>query len=175
MNSVDYLMIIDSEGRAQGSRNNGTYTVNFTNILSEKYALYTVETIFSTSPTFYTDLSGATSLVSYATAAVNIEFGSRPYAFDASNNTTSSLVGISHRQALSSTSPAYMLFDKNDSFPLTIANPSAGQIRIFITNLCNNTPFVSTNYQGVAQSDMSRWTMSLKFSPVPESFIENFH
>jgi hypothetical protein len=173
MNSKDFIMVVDSEGRYSGNRNDGKYIVDFTSILSEKYAQYTVEGIFTTVPSFYTDVSGST-LTSYAVASVNIEFGTRALAYDASSNTTSSLVGIAHRQATSAaTSAAYLSFDRNDSFPLVVSNPSS-QIRVYITNLSTNTVFQQTSFNGTPQSDMSRWILSLKFSPVPESYIENF-
>jgi hypothetical protein len=169
MNSKDYIMVIDSRAMNSGQQNDGRYTVDFTNMLSEKYQQYTVESTFITKSEYYID----TGLVYHGAAGIYVEFGARPYIYDASNNSTSTLIGFAHNQRMTSTNASYFKMDKSDTHNLTISNPSSWQIRVKIVNFSTGLPLVSTSSTGVPNADMGFWQMQLKFTPVPESYVEN--
>jgi hypothetical protein len=168
-----YSIVLNSDDRVSGTANAAFFDAKFDNILPNDYALYNMSYLFNTSGNWYVDVSGS-SLTTYSTIQINMALGTKVFRYDAGQNIPTSLLGYAVRQEVKNPPlPNQYFTSANDNLPLTISRPSQGGVLITLLNYDTGASMVKTNYAGVAQSDMGKWSIILYFTPIVESYITN--
>ena len=166
----NYTLYVNSADKVGGDNNSATYNVDWGNLLPQAYNEFKVNFCLTTAPGYYKDASDIT----YSAARVKADFGgARNFCYDTQIAGPGTTIGtISRDQQTSTTASSILSCLYHQNTPKTIARPTQNTLTLTITNMCNNTPLVTTDSNGTAASDMSNYTAQFEFIPIGSSLNE---
>ena len=171
---VTYSVCINSLNRISGNNNNCTFSIPWLQVLPTlKYEKFKVIYNFQSTGGFYKD--STTGGITYTSAKLLCDFGSRSFTFDTSTNGPSTTMGVITRdiQTTNSSSNTFSAFFYQN-VSKTIGKPTNNQLNVQVINNYNNGLLYNTDINGVVQPDMTRWILYLEFIPIPNESTHNF-
>jgi hypothetical protein len=168
--SVTYSVVINSKDKISGLNNNANFTIPWLQVLpTTKYQKFKVIYNMQTVGGFYKD--STTGGVTYSSAKLLCDFGSRSFTYDTASNGPSTVLGILSRDLQTSNSSSNTFssfFYQNVS--KTIGKPTNNFLNVQVLNNYNNGFLYNTDVNGVVQPDMTAWTLFLEFIPIPNEY-----
>jgi hypothetical protein len=159
---VTYSIVINSINKISGLNNNCTFIIPWLQVLpTTKYQKFKVIYNMQTVGGFYKD--STTGGVTYSSAKLLLDFGSKSFTYDTGYNGPSTVMGILSRDLQTSNSSSNTFsafFYQNVS--KTIGKPTNNQLNVQLLNNFNNGPLYNTDVNGIVQTDMTPWTLFLE-------------
>jgi hypothetical protein len=167
LESRSYTLYLSSADKISGTNNNATFAVNWNELLPQAFNEYKMIFCVSTAGGYYKD--GTT--LTYSIARVKADFGgARQFCYDTSTSGPGTIIGTVQRDQQTSTSSSNVLSCFYYQNPAkTIARPTQNTLTLSFTNMSNNSPLVTTDSAGTAQSDMTSYVAQFEFIPVRSS------
>ena len=161
---MNYNVVLSSVDKLSGGSNNkASFQINWPDFLDTKIQKYRVNFAFQSDEDYHVDSAGSY----YNLASVVLNTGSRFYTFDTSTKSQSNTIGLISRVGTGTFTSFYSVPSFN--LPVIIERPTSNIVTISFYNChLSNTLLTSTNFTGVATSDMPRWNLILGFQPVEE-------
>jgi hypothetical protein len=168
---VTYSVCINSINKISGLNNNCSFSIPWLQVLpTMHYEKFKVIYNFQSTGGYYKD----SSTITYTSAKLLCDFGSRSFTYDTSTNGPSTTMGVITRDIQTTTSSSNTFsafFYQNTS--KSIGKPTNNQLNVQIINNYNNGPLYNTDVNGNIQSDMTSWILFLEFIPIPNETIRN--
>jgi hypothetical protein len=172
-----YSFVINSQEKIAGTNNSATYNLMFS-ILPREYQYYKVGFSLVTDPAFFVDTYDTVSNVNmtYTTGCGHIETTLLLQSSMKTNNSPSNVLGFftrstSVQNTTTTNHICYMNADKSINQEIVVLRPDVDQISINIYTGTGSTLLVSTNNNGILQSDMPNYLLIMQFTPVKDFHV----
>jgi len=177
MTEQTYTFVINSRDKIAGTNNAATYNLMFS-ILPREYQHYKVGFCFNTDPAFFVDTYDTVGNVNmtYTTGCGHIETSLLLQTSMGTNNSPSNTLGLITRSASTQNTTTtnhicYITANEGTNPEITVLRPGIDQININIFSGSGSTPFVSTNNNGILQSDLPPYLLIMQFTPVKDFHV----
>jgi hypothetical protein len=168
--TITYSIVINSKDKISGLNNNANFIIPWLQCIpTTKYQKFKIVFNMQTVGGFYKD--STTGGITYSSAKILVDFGSRNFQYDTSNNGPSTVLGILSRdlQTTNSSSNTFSSFFYQNTSKV-IGKPTNNFLNVQVLNNYNNGPLYNTDTNGIVQSDMTPWTLFLEFIPIPDEY-----
>ena len=89
---VTYSVVVNSTNKISGLNNNANFIIPWVTILPQKYDLYKVIYNFQSTGGYYFDVTNGG--ITYSSAKIYCDFGSKSFTYDTATNACSTVMGI---------------------------------------------------------------------------------